>query len=119
MDPISLTTLAISMATPFLNKTGEKIVEGVGEDIWKWIKSAFCENKKDAPTALTNNEDLAQVRALLLRKIENDSEFKDHLEHLVKKGQQTLNYCNQQIVNNNGEVQKQINITNNSGNIQL
>ena len=47
MEPVTLITTAIALATPYLLKTGESIAEGIGEDIWKLIKKPFTKDKED------------------------------------------------------------------------
>ena len=46
MEPITLITTAIALATPYLTKTGERIAEGFGEDIWNLMKKPFAKSDK-------------------------------------------------------------------------
>jgi len=119
MEPITLITTAIALATPFLTKTGEKIAEKIGEDIWNLIKKPFTKEKKSFSIDINNQEEKDKLIALLLKEINNDSSFKQELETTVAKSQEELNAYYQQNINNNGQIDKQINIQNNSGNIQM
>lgn len=120
MEPITLITTAIALATPYLLKTGEKIAEGIGEDIWKLIKKPFTKNKSaEFDIDINNQQDKEKLLALLNEKLADDAEFKKELEIAVEKAQQELNAYYQQNINNNGQIEKQINIQNNSGNIQM
>jgi hypothetical protein len=119
MDPITLITTAIALATPYLLKTGESIAEAIGKDIWKLIKKPFIKDKQ-TPFQIDFNqpEEKTKLVNLLLEEINKDSNFKLKLETVVVKGQKELNAYRQNI-NNNGEIGKQINIQSNSGNIQM
>lgn len=120
MEPITLITTAIALATPYLLKTGESIAEGIGEDIWKLIKKPFTKDKEDQLSIdINKQEDKDKLVTLLLEEIGKDNNFKQELESAVEKGQKDLNAYYQQNINNNGEIGKQINIQHNSGNIQM
>ena len=120
MEPITLITTAIALATPYLIKTGESIAEGIGEDIWKLIKKPFTKDKEDELSIdINKQEDKDKLVTLLLEEIGKDNNFKQELETAVEKGQKDLNAYYQQNINNNGEIGKQINIQNNNGNIQM
>lgn len=120
MEPITLITTAIAMATPYLLKTGESIAEGIGEDIWKLIKKTFTKDKENQLSIdINKQEDKDKLVTLLLEEIGKDNNFKQELETAVEKGQKDLNAYYQQNINNNGEIDKQINIQVNSGNIQM
>jgi predicted nucleotide-binding protein (sugar kinase/HSP70/actin superfamily) len=119
MEPITLITTAIALATPYLLKTGESIAEGIGEDIWKLIKKPFTkDNETSFQIDVNQPEEKSKLENLLLEEINKDSNFKQELEKAVEKGQKELN-AYQQNINNNGEIGKQINIQSNSGNIQM
>ncbi|CAH0336813.1 hypothetical protein FVB9288_02535 [Flavobacterium sp. CECT 9288] len=120
MEPITLITTAISLATPYLLKTGESIAEGIGEDIWKLIKKPFTKDKETEFLIDVNiKEERDKLSNLLLEVISKDNIFKQELEKAVEKGQKNLNFYYQQNINNNGEIEKQINIQHNTGNIQM
>lgn len=120
MEPITLIKTAIALATPYLLKTGEKIAEGIGEDIWKLIKKPFTKDKNtEFKIDINNQQDKERLLALLKEKLVDDAEFMKKLEIAVGNAQKKLNDYYQQNINNNGQVEKQINIQNNSGNIQM
>jgi hypothetical protein len=48
IEPIALATTALTIATPYLLKSGEAIAEKIGEDIWKLIKKPFKGKNKAA-----------------------------------------------------------------------
>ena len=113
-------TTAIAIATPFLVKTGEKIAENIGEEIWKWIKKPFTKDEeKDLLSNLTDDKNIEKLKVALLQKISCDSNYKDELQRAVEDAQNTLNSYNQQNINNQGSIEKQINIQKNIGNIQM
>jgi hypothetical protein len=120
MEPITLISTALTLATPYLTKTGEKFAEAVGEDIWKVIKKPFTKEKEEKLSPdLVQSENIEKLRERLLQRIESDKHFKSELEVAVTEGQKALNAYYQQNINNQGEVSKQINIQDNSGNIQM
>lgn len=120
MEPVTLITTAISLVTPYLLKTGEGIAESVGEDIWNLIKKPFTKDKEaELSIDINNQEEKDKLIHQLTAKINKDPIFKHELENAVEKGQNDLNALYQQNINNNGQIEKQINIQNNSGNIQL
>jgi hypothetical protein len=119
MEPITLITTAIALASPYLLKTGESIAEGIGEDIWELIKKQFTKDKVDQLSIDLYKQDKDKLMSLLLEEISKDNNFKQELNIAVQKGQKDLNVYYQQNINNNGEIDKQINIQHNSGNIQM
>ncbi|MFT3794423.1 hypothetical protein [Flavobacterium sp.] len=118
MEPITLITTALTLATPYLIKTGESIAESIGEEIWNLIKKPFAK-EEISELDIKNIDEKEKLTLLLLEEINKDDLFKKNLEIAVKKGQNDLNAYYQQNINNNGEIEKQINIQNNNGNIQM
>lgn len=120
MEPITLITAAISLATPFLIKTGEKIAENIGEDIWNLLKKPFS-NKNDSVLSIDIQKETEKEKLIdsLLDKINSDNNFKIELERAVNKAQKDLNAHYQQNINNNGAIEKQINIQNLTGDINF
>ncbi|KAB2916463.1 MAG: hypothetical protein F9K23_07615 [Bacteroidetes bacterium] len=120
MEPVTLITAAITLVMPYILKAGEKIAENVGEDIWKLIKRPFV-NQKESELVhdITDSIRKQELIQKLVEKINEDPTFKQELENAVNNAHQTLNAQNQQNINNNGQIQKQINIQDNKGNIQM
>jgi hypothetical protein len=120
MEPITLITTAITLATPYILKTGESVAESIGEDIWKLIKKPFTKNK-EAEFSIDINQQIEKdnLVKLLLEEIGKDNNFKQELETAVEKGQKNLNAYYQQNINNNGNIEKQVNIQTNSGDINF
>lgn len=116
MDPITLLTTAMTMLTPYIVKSGEKVAEEMGGDLWNWLKSKFATNKQLPKTV--SEADLNTVQLQLMSEISSNAEFAKALEAKIAE---IKNGCNQNAmkVENNAIVQKQVNITNNSGNITL
>ncbi len=118
MELITLASSALGLAMPYLVKTGEAIAEKVGEDIWGLVKSLFSSEEQNTVQsqllANQNNDDIVQ---LLIDRLNQNPELRTQLEDFVIKGQETLS--NNQTINNAGNVDRQINITQNSGNIQM
>jgi ribosomal protein L16 Arg81 hydroxylase len=120
MEPISLITTALALATPYLIKTGEKFAEGVGEDIWKWIKKPFTKpDEKNLLKEFNLDRDSDKLKVALLDKLNEDHDFKQEFENAVTNAQNKLNSYYQQNINNTGNIEKQINIQDNKGNIQM
>ncbi|CAN1540243.1 hypothetical protein MCERE19_01715 [Spirosomataceae bacterium] len=114
MDILTLATTALTLATPFLTKVGEEISTKVGEDIWNVIKKPFTKEKSEA--LMTNQEDLKKE---LVIKLNEDLAFQKELREQVEKSQNEIFNQTQQVINNNGNIEKQVNIGNVSGNINL
>lgn len=120
MDPLTLVTAALTLATPYLIKSGEKIAEGIGEEIWNLIKKPFT--KKEVvilDSDLQNDIEKEQLMTALLEKINLDNNFKQELENAVTKAQKVLKANYQQNINNNGQIDKQINVQNLTGDINF
>lgn len=121
MEPITLLTATIALISPFIYKTGEKIAEEAGEDIWEWLKK-HCGGKKEIfKDNIVSKEtiNIEKVKQVLREKINRDNEFKKNLEEIINQKQTTLNSQFQQNIHNNGNIEKQLNLTNNSGTINF
>ena len=119
MEPITLITTALTLATPFLLKTGESIAEKVGEDIWAVIKSPFTKKNIEMPININSEEEKNELFNLIQTEIAENAHYKEELTLAIENGKQQLNSYSQQNINNNAEVQKQINIQSNTGSIQM
>ena len=120
MDIITLATLALSFATPFIVKTGEKIAESIGEDIWNLLKKPFTKKEQEKlETDIQNNSETEAIIESIIAKISSDQQYKTELENAIIEAQKTLATYNQQNINNYGSIQKQVNIQNVAGNITL
>lgn len=115
-----LISSAWTFLKPFLQKSGEKIAESIGEDMWKVLKKPFA-NRED--NALINDfqkeSEEERIKAVLIEKISNDESYKIEIENALSKAQKDKNAYQQQNINNNSQVEKQINIQNNTGNINF
>ncbi|MDP9077080.1 MAG: hypothetical protein M3O71_06625 [Bacteroidota bacterium] len=118
MDILTLAVTAFTLAKPFLDKTGEGVARKVGEDIWSLIKSPFVKKGKENVEGLATTDQEAFTKELetLLRQ---DEGFAQQLRELVTNSQNLLSGNFQQNINSYGDVEKQINIQTNSGNIQM
>ncbi|OAV66752.1 hypothetical protein Barb4_02756 [Bacteroidales bacterium Barb4] len=120
MDIITLATTALSFVTPFLIKTGEKFAEGVGEDIWNLLKRPFSKKEQKSLEAnIQNDSEKDKIIKEIIAKINSDRQYKAELENAVIDAQKVLIAHNQQNINNNGNIEKQVNIQNVTGNITL
>jgi hypothetical protein len=120
MEPITLITTALTLAAPFLKKTGEKVAEGIGEDIWKLLNKPFIKvGESPQIEQLAEEDKIEEIKSLLLLHVENDNNFKEEVIIAIKAAEEKLGNSNQQNVNNNDKVEKQINIQNNSGTINF
>lgn len=117
MSLIALATTALTLATPYLVKTGEKIAEKIGEEIWNFIKTPFGTNENTTDMTLSENQE--SFKQELIDKLNTDSKFENELRSLIENAEKQLVSNTQQIINNNGNIEKQVNIGNVSGNIQL
>lgn len=118
MEPLTLVTTALAIASPYLVKTGEKFAENIGEDVWNALKKPFQKSEKeelfnDSPS----DEQIEKIKRALLSKFESDQAIKNDIENVVTKAEKDLK--NQQTINNNGKIGKQLNINSNSGNINF
>lgn len=119
MEPITLITTALTLATPFLIKTGESFAEKVGEDIWQVIKNPFTRKNIEIPTDINLEQEKNELIYLIQSELAENLQYKEELKVAIEKGEQQLNTYTQQNINNNAEIQKQINIQNNTGSIQM
>lgn len=117
MDPITLITTTMAVLTPYLVKSGEKIAEEMGASLWTWLKDKFSNNKQ-LPTA-PSESDKSIIQLQLMSDIAQNKEFALALEKKIQEIKQVLYNQGTMNVVNNGTVEKQVNITNNSGSISL
>ena len=117
MEPITLITAALGFATPYLIKSGEKIAEDIGEEIWKIIKKPFSKEKQPRlANDLIDKSGREKIVEELLEKVKVDADYKLELEAAVKVAREKLETYNQKI-SNFGNIDKQVNIQNLKGNI--
>ena len=118
MEPMTLITAALSMLAPYLVKSGEKIAEEMGCSLWKWLKSKF-DGKANLPENPTE-EDKTEIQKHLMAAVVTDAIFVKELEEKINEIIKSKPVDGGQMnVVNNGTVEKQINITTNSGPITL
>jgi hypothetical protein len=118
MDIATLVTTAISLVGPFIVKSGEAVAEKVGEDIWNVIKKPFSKKGREITTEQFRNNP-EEIKADLIQELQANSDFRADLEKSVQQAQTKLKGNFQQNINSYDEVQKQINIQNNTGNITM
>ena len=101
---------------PFLKKIGEKVAEEVGANLWTWLSNKVA-NKKELPVKCTDVE-VAEVQTFLESELSSNTAL---VKALVEKLQEIqLSSKSQMIIENHGNVEKQVNITNMSdGTINL
>ncbi len=116
MDPITLSSAAISIITPFIVKTGEAIVQKTGEKLWKWLNIKFKKDEIKTKTGNMNTGDFDIIKGVILDKINNDKEFKIALEKEIEKAKTSIS---KMTVINKETVEKQININKNFGDITM
>lgn len=117
MEPITILSTAITLASPYLVKTGEKVAEKIGEDVWNMLKKPFKkEKRKELFPESPNEAQLEEIKKELLIKINTNESFKNELLETIKEAKTNLN---QQNINNRGNVGKQLNIQTNSGDIKF
>lgn len=117
MDPITLITSAMTILSPYLVKSGEKIAEEMGASLWSWLKGKFSNNQQ-LPTS-PSEPDKNAIQLLLMSEIARNAEFALSLEKKIQELKQKSFSQGIMNVENHGTVEKQINITNNSGSISL
>ena len=113
METITLVTTALTLAKPFLEKIGEGTSRKIGEDIWNLIKKPFSKKGKDIDKLSEEELDIELTQIL-----SEDADFKKELEEFITEAQSKIDAINQNI-QNNGNIEKQVNIGSNVGNIRL
>lgn len=113
METITLVTTALALAKPFLEKIGEGTSRKIGEDIWNLLKKPFLKKGKEIDQL--NEEEL---NSELTKILSEDFDFKKELEDFVTNAKSQLSTVNQNI-QNNGSIEKQVNVGSNIGNISL
>ena len=116
MEIVTLVTTAMFFLKPFLKKIGEKVAEEVGANLWTWLSNKVA-NKKELPVKCTDVE-VAEVQTFLESELSSNTAL---VKALVEKLQEIqLSSKSQMIIENHGNVEKQVNITNMSdGTINL
>lgn len=113
METALLITTALTLAKPFLEKIGEGTSRKIGEDIWNLMKKPFSKKGKDIDTLSEKELDIELTNIL-----SEDVDFKKELEEFITNAQLKIDAVNQNI-QNNGSIEKQVNIGSNVGNISL
>ncbi|MCZ2085751.1 MAG: hypothetical protein LC112_15895 [Flavobacteriales bacterium] len=113
MEIITLVATAFTLAKPFLEKIGEGTSRKIGEEIWNLIKKPFSKEGKDI-----SNLSIDEIKFDLTQMLSKDSEFKKEFEEIITNAQLKIDSVNQNI-QNNGSIEKQVNIGSNIGNISL
>jgi len=117
MEPITIITTALALASPYLAKTGEKVAEKIGEDVWSILKKPFKKDKrKELFPESPDEAQLIKIKEELLLKVQNNDSFRNELLQTIIEAKTNLN---QQNINNQGRVKKQINIQTNTGDIKF
>ena len=120
MELLELATSAFALASPFLLKSGEKVAEKVGEEVWDFIRKPFTSEKQSLLLANANSVEQQEIfKQELIQKISEDAVLEKELRLLIQDSQKKLSNSFQQNITNNGTVEKQINIQNQTGNIQM
>lgn len=117
MEPLTLITSAMTMLTPYLIKSGEKIAEEMGASLWTWLQGKFS-NKKLLPSS-PSEADKNDIQLQIMSEVAQNAEFALALEKKIQEIKQETCFQGAMKVENNGTVENQINITNNSGSISL
>lgn len=116
MEIVTLVTTAMFFLKPFLKKTGEKVAEEVGTSLWTWLSDKVV-NKKELPAKCTEVE-VAEVQTYLESELSSNTALVKALEAKLQEIQSSSE--GQMIIENHGNVDKQVNITNMScGTINL
>lgn len=111
MEIVTLATMALTLAKPFIQKIGEGTSRKIGEDIWNLMKEPFIKSGKEIEALSTE-----EIKEELVVFLGNDKDFKEEIEKFVLNNQ---NNTFQQSINNNGNIEKQVNIGSVNGNINL
>ena len=89
----------------------------MGASLWTWLKEKFSNNKQ-LPTA-PSESDKSTIQLQLMYDIAQNKEFALALEKKIQEIKEELYSQGSMNIENNGTVEKQVNITNNSGPITL
>lgn len=117
MEPVTIIASALSLSLPFIIKAGEGFTNKIGEDVWEWIKKPFTKPEQDALFKdLDKPENIEKIKKELLQKVGTDSKYLMGLQKIVEEYQ---NKYNQQNITNHKKIEKQINIQDNKGPIQM
>jgi hypothetical protein len=120
MELITLATTALTLAAPFLKKTGEKFSEKIGEDLWDLIKKPFTSDTDKLLVAeATTQKQEEELKAEIVKKLSENPDYLFQLKTAVENAQQQMNGCFQQNITNQTTVEKQVNISNNSGDLHF
>lgn len=82
MDPITLITTTMTVLTPYLVKSGEKVAEEMGASLWTWLKERFSNNKQ-LPTSPSESDKNA-IQVQIMSEVSQNKEFALALETIVR-----------------------------------
>lgn len=119
MTSTSLMITTINLLKPFFVKTGDKIAEKIGEDLWVFIKRKLSTNNehklfKQEPSF---SDFESELKHTLVSKIDADHNFKEELELKIIYFQKSL--LKSEDICNYGRVTNQVIIQINSGEINF
>lgn len=106
---------ALTLAKPYLSKTGDKIAEKIGEDMWNLLKKPFSKKEKQKLFAEKPIQ-IEEIKNELVKIIEKDQSFKAELINMISELNPPANNGNQ--INNYGSGSATI-IGNNFGDFKL
>ncbi len=112
MEVSALVSIITPLILPFFNKVGDGIIGNIGEDLWNLLKKPF-ENKKNQ---VNDKIEEGKLRQVLSEILEEDSILKGEIEHLLKSNNSNFT---QNINNIGATIEKQVNIGNINGTINL
>lgn len=118
MEIATLAVTAYTLLKPFIDKTGDGVAKKIGEDIWAVIKGSFSKSEEKTGEELVIIDE-NQFQLNLQTELRNNPQMATDLLTMVRNAEQTLSQNSQQNVNSYGKVEKQINIQNNTGDIQM
>ncbi len=119
MDIPTLALTALTLAKPFLEKTQEGMAKKIGEEIWTFIKKPFAQKTEDNVAEELAKSNEVEFTRQLEEKLRIDPEMVSKLTEIVNQAQTILNGNLQQNINSYEKIEKQVNIQNNTGNIQM
>ena len=112
---MELITTTMTFLMPYIATAGEEFSKQIGKDLWGWLKGKIGTKLPSNPSV----KDQEDIKKILEEELDNNSFFAKELLLKIDELQKANSSKGDQIIINNAEVGKQVNLEDNNGTINL
>lgn len=112
---MTLLSTTMTVLTPYIATAGEEFSKQMGKDLWMWLKGKILTKLPSNPSI----KDQEDIKKILEEELDNNRFFAKELLLKIDELQKANSGQGDQIVINNAEIGKQVNLKDNYGTIDL